>query len=154
MWFRLKQSLDFEENSWTIDACRGDRMRPDHHKMQELWQTGWSSFGIWILKTNNFPLFPFQYDVSKSFFLKTMRCYCTFEGCKILVGLKITPVVLMPWICSYFLQFYFLLFWPRQRFSYFFDLGKWRSEKSRGWNRCARAFHCLESWYILKMVSL
>ena len=39
-------------------------------------------------------------------FLKTMRCYCTSEGCnaqatypqgcKILVGLKITPVVLMP----------------------------------------------------------
>ena len=42
MWFRLKQSLDFEKNSWTSDACRGDRMRPDHHKVQELWKTGWS----------------------------------------------------------------------------------------------------------------
>ena len=64
---------------------------------------------------------------------------------------KLSPVGLTPWICSYFSQFYFLLFWPRQSFSYYFDLGKWCSEKSRGWNRCARAFHCLESWNILKM---
>ena len=92
-------------------------------------------------------------------FLKTMRCYCTSEGCnaqatypqgcKILVGLKI-----MPLICSYFSQFYFLLFDQGKGFSYYIDLGKWRSEKSRGWNRCARAFHCLESWNILKMASL
>ena len=40
-------------------------------------------------------------------------------------------------------------------FFYYFDPGgKWRSEKSRGWNRCARAFHCLESWNILKMIKI
>ena len=114
-------------------------------------------------------MFPFHYDVSKFFFLKTMRCYCTSEGCnaqaaypqgcKILVGFEIAPVVLMPWIRTYISQFCFWLFWPRQilftvLLFYYFDPGKWRSEKSRHWNRCARAFHCLEIWNILKMIKV
>ena len=90
-------------------------------------------------------------------FLKTMRCYCTSEGCnaqatypqgcKILVGLKITPVVLMPWICSYFSQFYFLLFWPRQRFFLLFwprQMALWEKQRLESLRSCFSLFGKLE----------
>ena len=90
-------------------------------------------------------------------FLKTMRCYCTSEGCnaqatypqgcKILVGLKITPVVLMPWICSYFSQFYFLLFWPRQRFFLLFrprQMALWEKQRLESLRSCFSLFGELE----------
>ena len=62
-----------------------------------------------------------------------------------------SKLLLRSW-CLEFVHIY--IFTVLLFFFYYFDLDKWRSEKRRGWYRCARAFHCLETWIILKMVSV
>ena len=142
MWFRLKQSLDFEKNSWTSDACRGDRMRPDHHKVQELWETGWSK------KSQEFSFSNLFEDHAVLLHIwGVQRAGDLSPRLQNFGGTQNYPCG--PYALNMFIFFTVLIFtfWPRQRFFLLFwprQMALWEKQRLESLRSCFSLFGELE----------